>query len=199
MNPSCISQSVVTHMQTIVPFGIFRISSGRYRIYDLHNRQQLIWQYRESCPEYFQGIKFNMLTGECLNRQPDMLPLVEIPEKRKEWRRKLREYKKGLKARLTMGCFDGFVKHYSSNAVDFGDRDVDWLDDKQVDFVYRCLDKEEYPNKLLEDIASSASTLYYWGNKEKATEYVHKEINGVFRKLSVPLRKKFGVFEQEDK
>jgi len=200
-------QSLGCSMDNIIPFGIYRIAMLRYKIWDadglIPNPQKdstvwrRKWEFRKQAPEYFQGIKFDMLTRECLNRQPDKLPLVEIPEKRLEWRRKLATYKKGLKVRVAMGCFTSHVIHYASGSVGYGDRQINWNEDKQIDSLYTCVDKEKYPNKILEDIAKSTSSSYYYRTVDK--NVILHEIDRIFRITSIPLRKKFGVFEQEDK
>ena len=59
-------------------------------------------------PSYFKGLRFNMLTGECLNQRPDD-KFVEDPEKRKEWRKMLTKFKRGMKARIKVHALDGIV------------------------------------------------------------------------------------------
>jgi len=70
-----------------IPIMWQRVGTARYRIChtskvatsssynEYYNTQQtsMEWAYmRTSAPEYFAGIQFNMLTGECVNRQADL-------------------------------------------------------------------------------------------------------------------------------
>ena len=54
-------------------------------------------------PAYFQGIKFNIITGECLNRRPDD-KFVEKPAERKIWRQALAKFKRGIKSKGKGSC-----------------------------------------------------------------------------------------------
>ena len=65
--------------------------------YQAHN------EIMREAPSYFKGLRFHMLTGECLNQRPDDT-FIEDPEKRKEWRKMLTKFKRGMKARDQSPC-----------------------------------------------------------------------------------------------
>ena len=60
-------------------------------------------------PAYFQGLKFNIKTGECLNRRPDD-KFIEKPNERKIWRQALSKFKRGIRARAKVRAFDPLIE-----------------------------------------------------------------------------------------
>jgi hypothetical protein len=141
-----------------------------------------------------------MLTGECLNRQPDKLPLAEIPEKRKEWRRKLREYKKGLRARVKLGAFDSHIR--TLNSVKISRHHLDWanswVDGDRLNLLHESMENVRYPQELLSEIVKSCISHYWYSSEPIISDSIQEEIDRIFKQASIPLRKKFGVFEQND-
>ena len=203
-------QSLGCSMDNIIPFGIHRIAMLRYKIWDADGRDDTwtkiekswkgMWKFRKQAPEYFQGIKFNMLTRECLNRQPDQTR-IEIPEKRKEWRRKLALYKKGLKARAKLGAFNSHIQTLNTdkNTRHGNDWSNSWVDGDRLNLLHRSMENVDYPQELLAEIVKSCLTQYWYGYESVSSKHIDWEIDRIFKQASIPLRKKFGVFEQEDK
>ena len=204
------AQTLGTSMDNIIPFGIHRIAMLRYRIWDADglipnpqkdtNVWRRKWEFRKQAPEYFQGIKFNMLTRECLNRQPDQTR-IEIPEKRKEWRRKLALYKKGLRARAKLGAFNSHIQTLNTdkNTRHGNDWSNSWVDGDRLNLLHRSMENVDYPQELLAEIVKSCLTQYWYGYESVSSKHIDWEIDRIFKQASIPLRKKFGVFEQEDK
>ena len=202
-------QSLGCSMDNIIPFGIHRIAMLRYRIWDSDGRMSCpdksndwhdYWNFRRQAPEYFQGIKFNVLTRECLNRQPDQTR-IEIPEKRKEWRRKLALYKKGLRARAKLGAFNSHIQTLNTdkNTRHGNDWSNSWVDGDRLNLLHRSMENVDYPQELLAEIVKSCLTQYWYGYESVSSEHIDWEIDRIFKQASIPLRKKFGVFEQGDK
>ena len=201
-------QTLGTSMDNIIPFGIHRIAMMRYRIFDADGlipnpeKDTTVWrrqyEFRKQAPEYFQGIKFNMLTRECLNRQPDQTN-IEIPEKRKEWRKKLALYKKGLKARAKLGAFDSHIQTLASHKHISREWSNSWVDNDRLNLLHRSMENVDYPQELLTEIVKSCLTHYWYSHDLVNSEHIRWEIDRIFKQASVHLRKKFGVFEQEDK
>ena len=202
-------QTLGTSMNNIIPFGIHRIAMLRYRIWDddglIPNPKEYAtvwrrqWEFRKQAPEYFQGIKFNMLTRECLNRQPDQTN-IEIPEKRKEWRKKLALYKKGLKARAKLGAFDSHIQTLNADkSISAREWSNSWVDGDRLNLLHKSMENVDYPQELISEIVKSCLTQYWYGYETINSDQIRWEIDRIFKQASVPLRKKFGVFEQEDK
>ena len=202
-------QTLGTSMDNIIPFGIHRLAMLRYRIWDddglIPNPKEYAtvwrrqWEFRKQAPEYFQGIKFNMLTRECLNRQPDQTN-IEIPEKRKEWRKKLALYKKGLKARAKLGAFDSHIQTLNADkSISAREWSNSWVDGDRLNLLHKSMENVDYPQELISEIVKSCLTQYWYGYETINSDQIRWEIDRIFKQASVPLRKKFGVFEQEDK
>ena len=66
-------------------------------------------QMMREAPAYFQGLKFNIITGECLNRRPDD-KFIEKADERKVWRQALAKFKRGIKARAKVRAFDPLIE-----------------------------------------------------------------------------------------
>ena len=204
------AQTLGTSMDNIIPFGIHRVSMLRYRIWDSDglipnpekdtNVWRRKWEFRKQAPEYFQGIKFNVLTRECLNRQPDQTR-TEIPEKRKEWRKKLATYKKGLKARAKLGAFNSHIQalDVSKNTRHSNDWSNSWVEPDRINLLHTSMVNVDYPQELLSEIVKSCLSQYWYGYKQVGSEHIQWEIDRIFKQASIPLRRKFGVFDKEDK
>lgn len=162
-----IASSLVYTMNRFLPMGLYRVGPGRYRI----GRPEG-WKNIKLLPEYTQGIKFNLTTGKCLNPQPDRSKRVNKAA-RSVWMKSLREYRKGLYARLKLGVT--------------GDRESTdrWFDAEQL---CQWIKAGEYPDTLLNNIA------YYCGRSGDYKDMVAHFENTINNNRD-DLRKMFGVFD----
>ena len=110
--------TLVGNLHSAIPIAICRVGTGRYRVehsgvlidFSQGRLSQGRWTHmKNDAPEYFQGIKFDLTTGKCLNRRVDMLKSVDV-DKRKEWLRLLTRWNRGIKVRVKMGVFSGLVE-----------------------------------------------------------------------------------------
>ena len=70
------------------------------------------WLRNAPNQEYFEGITFDLVTGECINPRDDLQ--VEInQENKKEWLRTVKKFKKGL--RLRANLYKRFASGWSAN------------------------------------------------------------------------------------
>lgn len=147
------------------------------------------WLHREA-PEYFQGITFDLTTGECLNRRPDDR-LVPIPAQRLVWLRALRVFKDGIKVRAKMNVFEGISDKIESNNTPISR--PDWSHETNKALLFTSLRDGVYPTELLTNIALSHS--YGWSWKRPTPKEVSKTIDSICNNNSVELRRQFKVFE----
>ena len=61
------------------------------------------------------------------------------------------------------------------------------------------MENVDYPQELISEIVKSCLTQYWYGYESINSDQIRWEIDRIFKQASIPLRKKFGVFEQEDK
>lgn len=163
-----IASSLVCTMNRFLPMGLYRVGPGRYRIGKPNG-----WENVKLMPEYTQGIKFNLTTGQCLNPQPDLSKRLN-KEARKVWTKTLATYRKGLYARLKLGV-----------AGDKSSRDR-WFTSEQL---FQWMKAGEYPDILFNNL-----THYNGGSGDykQMTAYFETTINN----HRDALRKMFGVFDE---
>jgi len=203
------ANSLVIMFPRVLPIHLARARKGVYRIdheVRIPMRAHGLWgtypdysYLKNAAPEYFKGIKFNLLTGECLNAKPDMVT-TELPEQRKVWRSELRRYKRGLKARIKVGALEGFIhEEHAALAVDKGrwryrrDACPDWTQPKLTNLLIKSMRQEKYPAEVLHAFVRSvyADSPYHTNITE---QHVLAAVDKVFKKHSEHLRRKYGVF-----
>ena len=74
-----------------------------------------------------------------------------------------------------------------------------WVGDNRLNLLHRSMENVDYPQELLIEIVKSCITHYWYEYQSVDSKHIDWEIDRIFKQASVPLRKKFGVFEQEDK
>jgi hypothetical protein len=204
------SNTLVSALHRAMPLTMIRIAKGRYRI--AHNEQVIKnaeekgasssyhyidwWKWlKKDAPEYFQGIAFDLKTGECLNRRPDD-KLIPIPEKRKEWLRALREFKKGIKVRAKMNVFDGISDIVSTEGKHgYYDR-PDWSFGTHKELLFTSIRDAKYPQELLKGITKTHRADHSWQWTRPSPAEIVVATNKICNNYSVELRRQFGVFEK---
>ena len=210
------SNTLVILLPRVIPIHLTRAKKGVYRISHegSMNMNPRLWDpcgsypnwafMRNEAPQYFKGIKFNFLTGECLNPQPDQAT-TELPEQRKVWRGELRRYKRGLKARIKVGALEGFIHEEqvalrAASSVWKYRRGVcpDWTQPKLTNLLLKSMRKETYPAELLQAFVRSAISTYTVGGWDSSAaltgQYLLRVVDQVFTQNSEHLRRKYGVF-----
>ena len=192
------SVSLSHSLVRLVPFNFTRWRKGMYRIGGemvaaKYGRAKRHWLANEA-RQYFKGIRFDMATGECLNPMPDTTRNV-IPEKRTEWLRCLRRYKKGLKARIKVGALTEYadlameVRNEKGNGHRSGA--THWTEEK-FGFLLFCMRENEYPPSILTDFVRSVPRS--WRQQEINPTDMMKAVEQVFTTHSQTLREQYGVF-----
>ena len=163
---STIASSLAYAMNRFLPMGLYRVGPGRYRIGNPSS-----WENVKHMPEYTQGIKFNLTTGQCLNPRPDRKHRID-KEARKVWTKTLAAYRKGLYARLKLGV-----------AGDPSSTDR-WLTSENL---FQWMKAGEYPDTLLNHLTCFSGREY--------TQMTAQFENLINNHRDV-LRKMFGVFDE---
>jgi hypothetical protein len=213
-----MSQSYVSSFYRWFPFVINRHRKGLYRIRHTKNLDAEIHKatggddnqttystfgsVMNSGPSYFCGIQFNLLTGECLNQKPDD-KFIEIPAKRKEWRQMLTAYKKGLKARAKVHALDAIAlevqKERQQSQNSWHARQPDWSSEEWLDCLQQSMTTLDYPKHLLKGLMETSMSNRGWGRQDEVptVDDVIHTVDKIFTDLSIPLRRRFGVFQSE--
>jgi len=207
------SNSLTMGLHKILPTHLARQKTGVYRIGGMdefraareqargdrqHYRAQWNWLTTKA-PRYFEGIKFNLVTSDCLNPRPD--PSVEVvPERRTQWLRDLRRYKRGLLTRVKVGALDQHIEWW--NITRGEQRKKPWNERNQVVPIWAapelvaelvaCMKANEYPVSMLKNFV--ASTGIGWRG-DMTNGDVKDAVERVFTKESENLRRLYGVFK----
>jgi len=151
------------------------------------------WQWLQSeAPQYFKGIKFNLLTGEPINDQPDEKQVVDV-QLRRGWLRDLRWYKKRLKSMVKMGVFDHIdMDNYTGGweAANLVSTPL-WQEN-----LFQCMKNRTFPPDITEPLVMSLRPSFYQKSREPSDrEALIRHIDAKFDSWSVGLRGKYGVFK----
>jgi hypothetical protein len=192
-----------------IPIGWERVATGRHRVIHTkrisHHGGAHRWeQWREAMKaegiEVFNGIKFNLDTGECMNAKPTTEVQV-VPAKRTEWLRALRVFKRGLKLRAKLGVLDTICQDVIAERTLSKTRydwvQPDWSNEKWIDLLFDSIKNNQHPTELLHGFAQSVQgRAYYHITISKETTL--QAADNVCAELSVQLRRKFGVFGDDE-
>ena len=152
---------------------------------------------RES-PAYFQGLKFNILTGECLNRRVDD-KFVEKADERKVWRQALAKFKRGIKARARVRAFDPLIEKVWADRQGqnhYHHKQPDWSSKPWLDLLEKSIRNNEFSKELLLGFCATPPSGYYQQSKPTSKE-VFDGVHKILTDMSVELRRRFNVFEKE--
>lgn len=194
-------------LQRAVPFYWIRVATGRYRVQHIMQMKYTESSYnaehwyedghelRTKAPEFFEGIKFNLDTGECLNRQPDLLDNVN-PKVRAEWLRDLKAFKKQVAVRAKVGAFDALLQETYQAQVNRKWEKPDWHKPEWIAKLSDCIKTQQVPMELMRGFAQSTSGGGYWSAKLGTGKDVIKTVDELCKELSVMLRRQYGVFDE---
>ena len=187
------TQTLVSSLHRVAPFRVDRKRKGIYTIAPFYTPTS--WSLATS-PEYFNGIEFNIKTGECLNPRPNMMHTV-IPKVRKTWLADVKRFKKGLKIRAKVGALDGFIaqvmkERETTTHWSYKHNLPNWDDSEVVKRLLRCMRAEEYTPDMLHLMV--ASVCMGWRTTEITRQMVLNNVDSVFDRHSIAFRKAYGVF-----
>jgi len=182
----CNTFTLVGNLHSVIPIAISRVGTGRYRVEHSSTfiaMSQNRWVHmKNDAPEYFQGIKFDLTTGQCLNRREDMLKSVDT-DKRKEWLRLLTRWNRGIKVRMKMGVFDGLIERRRiEGGSSLG----------LTEQLYKAIINGTHDTQLLYNIVLQASPTY-WNQTTVTPDDVQRYIKNLQSAHSIHFRQQFGV------
>jgi hypothetical protein len=175
-----------------LPFYWYRVATGRWKI--VHARHiPRYGQYhsimKKEAPEYFEGITFDLLTGDCVNRRPNLLSTVN-PDARRVWRSKLTKFKRGIKVREKLGVFDTLLKE---SGLPRPLLLINFYTSEGVAQVAEIIKSETFSTESMKSFAYMAYTLHGL----RAPTSVANTVDAYLRNHSIALRKHFNVFDNQ--
>jgi len=193
------SNTIVKILDKLTPIICQRFGKGNYRIGK--GKSGVTWPYldKENSQQYYKGIKFDLMTGLCLNPKPDE-SVEPVPEKRKEWLRDLRRFKYGLKTRIKVGALtmhiqEANVVRTANNKLKWHERKrlaANWEQDTWRKKLVWCMKNDKYPSELL--MAFVQSVEESWQHRDITQEQVPETVEKIFTRHSEILRREYGVF-----
>lgn len=190
------SQTLVGALHRVIPINLERLGKGRYGAAHHKEARDKFAQgmgMRDFYHEVFVGIKFDLITGACLNPVPSSYNNVD-PERRKEWLRALRTFKRGMKVRAKIGVLDVICAEVAQERQTTRSwRKPDWFNYEWVDILYNSIKNEQYSKELLVGFVQTAD-VSYWRHEAPTPAKALDAVDVVCSDLSVELRRRFGVF-----
>lgn len=180
-----------------LPFVWMRAKHRTYRVGHTNDvRPEQRWRHVSPPPKMpivYDGLKFDLFTGKCVNPMPDAAfkPVVN-PERRRVWVAASRAWKCKLKAAARVGVFDSLIAQEKQNPTPWRSKPK-WRRPKQLDILYKAIKTGDCSVDLLRMFVASETGLY----KTTTSMQVYERIEAIVRAQSVELRKRFGVFDGE--
>lgn len=201
-----VSVTLSSSLSRAVPIMWLRIGVGRYNIGNtiridkwIDQNNKSMWLYRsfviDKGEELFDGIQYNLDTGECINPAPQLNTVNS--DKRVEWLRKSKKFKVGMRLRRKLGVLDTICQQVAQSRT--SDRSTwqepDWGHDKWMNLLYTSVNENQYPTELIEGFVKS-SQVSFWKRETPTPEATLTAMESVFKNYSLRLRRMFGVFEE---
>lgn len=203
-----ISRTMSSSLSRVLP--ILWRSKGTSTFELLYHRDdpsgQLRYQYYvkerwdKTGQELFAGVAFDLTRGCCINARPRLTDSTDS-ERNLQWLRALRKFKRGIAVRAKLGVLDTLCER-AHDEIKSGGRSAfmmnkpDWVNPKWVDYLYRCIRDGEYTDVLLDGFVKS-SHVNWWRGERPTKAHVIDTVDAVCNKLSIELRKRFGVFGEQ--
>lgn len=181
-------------MHRNLPFRWCRTDFKTYRVdHDLNMSKQAWLHFNKptNAPQVYDGLKFDLYTGKCLNYLPDFKRKVD-PERRKEWLAASRAWKRKLKAAARVGVFDGLIAQEKQNTRPWQERPR-WNQTEWLDILYKAIKDGDCSADLLRMFVASETTTW----ETPTSMQMYERIDKIVSNQSIELRKRFGVFEGE--
>jgi len=192
-----------------IPFLWYRKATGRYVVkptpqykeYQDNGGDTYAWEYFQKIEGYevFDGLQFDLNTYKPTNAKPPIGDIIN-PEKRKEWLRALKKFKRSVHVRAKLGVVDTLIKEVYAERQGAKSRHdwemPDWNTPMWQDVLYQALSSGELTTDLLKGIVKSVHTGYY--QTTISVPDVLKQCDHICTTYSVDMRRRFGVFEEGD-
>ena len=189
-----MAQTLGSTMHRNLPFKWRRFGYKKYRVDHTTNIDGHYYQHfakPTNAPQIYDGLKFDLTTGKCLNYQPDYKPTIN-PDRRGEWLAASREWKRKLKAAARVGVFDKLVAEERQNPTPWQERPV-WRNPEMLDILYKAFKDGDCSVELLRMFVASESRSWV----ATTSGHMYDSVTRIVSSQSRELRKRFGVFEGE--
>lgn len=185
-----VGHTLTANLSRVIPAEITRAGTLRYKVQSIagarnaiHNGSSMSEAFKSGY-EMWEGLTLDLETGLFINGKADAKTRV-LKDKRSEWLKALRNFKRSIKVRNKLGALDYYCK--------LSDRHVPLPTGKAIELLYTAIKTNDISDEFLRTFADGTPR---WGGLRYGHQIV-QTIEAMLRDLSVPLREKFGVFSEE--
>lgn len=188
-------------MHETVPIYENRVSKGIYRVDHHINVPRGTYGYPDhvymtkTAPEYFPGIKFNLITGECMNRQLDHKERLDFVQN-KSWKSDLGKTRKNIVARAKLGAFDSIIAGYSGN-----NRRALWVPKMKHDEFLKqfavSMKGDDYPPEFIEEFVRMMVYRNRYKNDVSIAQRVEYTLTSLVESNRIVLKQLYGVYSPQ--
>jgi len=144
--------------------------------------------------KHYPGIRFNMITGECVSTEPP--PPTTNTDRRKEWLRDLRVFKKQFELRVKLGVVDGVIREVGEeHTIPRWAMRTDWGAPSALALLFNDIKRGAPSTELLLLIVRDVFGVAYGAPTVDVAKHVFKR---VLTNQSLNLRKMYGVFDETE-
>ena len=190
-----IAHTLSGTMHRNIPFVWARVAHKTYRVDHTSNLPRTrVWAHFNkptNAPMVYDGLKFDLFTGKCLNYLPDFKRKVD-PERRKDWLGASRAWKRKLKVIARIGGLDGLIADEKKDRTPWQNKPR-WHQEEWLDILYKAIKTGDCSVDLLRMFVASETNSW----ETPTSMQMYERIEKVVKAQSIELRKRFGVFEGE--
>jgi hypothetical protein len=144
--------------------------------------------------KHYPGIRFNMITGECVSIEPP--PPAVNKDNRKEWLRDLRVFKEQFELRAKLGVVDGVIREVGEgHDIPRWAMRIDWGAPSALAILFNDIKRGVPSTELLRLIVRSVFGTIHGAPTTDTAKHVFKR---VLTNQSTNLRKMYGVFDETE-
>lgn len=116
-------------------------------------------------------------------------------DKQREWRKALRLFKQGIKARAKLGVLNTICQQVYKERKGKSQWDAPhWEHDEWLTLLYTSIKHNEFSTKLLTGLVKGSEVTFFATTTQPTTEQVLMYVDAVCKANSKKLQNKFGVF-----
>lgn len=185
-----------------LPFWWNRVGLGRYEVCSikqaLPNLKDRYWDtLKEYAIPYSKGLAFDLTTHTAINAKADILSTI-VQDKRIEWLRASKKFKFGVRTKAKMGIIEPIIEQVYQERMNNPKSSwvrPDWFSEYWGEKLYTAVKNNDTSTSMIKLIVESG---YFSNYRKMTTKEVLDSMESIFREQSLELRRRFGVFGQEN-
>jgi hypothetical protein len=162
-------------------------------MYRVDHRNNIDGRLHTSAPQVYDGLRFDLFTGKCLNYKSDLTQRVN-PDRRKEWLAACKAWKRKLRVAARLGAFDALIREELADRTSWTAR-VQWNSKQGIDTLYKVIKDNDCSVEVMRMFVASSTGRFGW--PAQTSQEIYACMDKIVTANSVELRKRFGVFEGE--